>query len=165
MLTEQQYIDTFKAMGLIAMETHGGEAKVNWAMSLLEQGVETDSLSILATLKKFINEFEADDYFNRVLKELNISRPDRKGAVLGYAKVIALEVTQGKITSSEGVSLLHYAYINIDYASELGEYVVLKDEEYLKDVNGWSESQINLERINACKETYAALVYPNITGA
>ena len=52
MFSESQKIETYKAMGQIAMVCGGSEYKCAWAMSLLEQGVDTPYIAILATLIK-----------------------------------------------------------------------------------------------------------------
>lgn len=87
MLSDSQKIETYKVLGQVAMGCGGSEHKCAWALSLLEQGIETENLAILATLQKPINEFEADDYFNRVLRELSIERPNDEDAIEGYARV------------------------------------------------------------------------------
>ena len=49
---------------------------INWAGEMLVQGYDSHSLRILAALDRFSSVFEAEDYFLRSLKELDLSAPD-----------------------------------------------------------------------------------------
>ncbi|MCE2573746.1 hypothetical protein [Motilimonas eburnea] len=141
MFSDSQKIETYKALGQIAMSSGGSEYKCAWAMSLLEQGVDSPSLVILATLLKPINEFEADDYFNRVLKELNIERPSDAGAIEGYARVLMKEVIDGSLALEMGASMIYGAYIKLGYPELFGEFTVLEDDWYCECINGWSKEK------------------------
>ena len=162
MLSEQQKIDTYKTLGLIAMDSGGGQLKVDWAMRLLEQGIETQSLAILATLQKFINEFEADEYFSKVLSELNIIHPNKTDAIQGYVKVVASEVIEGITPPDVGASMIYRANVNLDYPEYLGDFVSLDDEWYCEHINGWSVEQRASEIIKVCREVYGSISYPNL---
>ncbi|AUI88117.1 hypothetical protein BS333_17295 [Vibrio azureus] len=165
MLSESQNIETYKMLGQVAMCAGGSEFKISWAMSLLEQGLETENLAILATLLKPVNEFEADDYFNRVLAELSITRPSDEAAIEGYVKVITDEVTKGYLLPESAVSKICAANVRLDYPGFLGEFTTLEDEWYCECINGWSKQKRNEEIIKACKEAYEALNYPYIREA
>ncbi len=162
MLSESQKIGTYKALGQVAMGSGGSEYKCAWALSLLEQGLETPNLAILATLMKPINEFEADDYFNRVLNELSIERPHDEEAIEGYARVLVKEVVEGFLEPEAGASMIYSANIKLDYPSSFCEFTVLEDEWYCESINGWSKEQRKNEIIRACKEAYEVLSYPSI---
>lgn len=164
MLSELQKIETYKVLGKVAMggRASGSKHKVAWAMSLLEQGVETNSLAILATLLKPVNEFEADDYFNRVLIELGIHRPGKESAIEGYAKVLTKEVFEGRLSPKAGASLIYEANVQLDYPAELYEFTILYNEWYCKGINSWSKEQRREEIVKACKEVYEVLNYPDI---
>jgi hypothetical protein len=79
---------------------------VEWAGDMLVQGYDSHSLRILAGLDKFASTFEAEGYFLRSLKELNLSLPDSGGAIRAYACEIARRMIEGKITGREGVRAL-----------------------------------------------------------
>ncbi len=162
MLSESQKIETYKALGKVAMCSGGSEHKVSWAMSLLEQGVETEKLVILATLLKPLNEFEVDDYFNSVLTELGINRPNDDEAIEGYAKVFTKEVVDGRLSPESGASKIYAANVQLGYPGSFGEFTVLEDEWYCECINGWSKEQRRNEIVKACKEAYKVLNYPNI---
>ena len=162
MLSESQIIETYKVLGQIAMSSGGSGYKCAWAMSLLMQGVETPNLAILATLLKPINESEADDYFNRVLKELNIDRPSDECAIEGYARVLMKEVVEGSLAPELGASMIYSANIQLGHPESFSEFTVLEDEWYCECVNGWSKEQRRAEILKACKEAYEFLTYPVI---
>ncbi|MCX2524439.1 hypothetical protein [Larsenimonas rhizosphaerae] len=160
MFTESQKIETYKMLGQVAMCSGGSEYKIAWAMSLLEQGVASPNLDILATLSKPVNEFEADDYFNRVLTELGILWPGDEAAIEGYAKVISLEVIEGQISPESGASRMYALYAPLNYPDPLHEFSSLDDEWYCECINGWSEQQRRDEIVRACKEAYEAFCFP-----
>ena len=162
MLTSQQKILTYKTLGLIAMTSGGGERKVKWAMTLLEEGVESETIAILATLQKFINEFEADDYFNRVLKELTIVKPSAEEALRGYVKVISLEVINGDIKPLEGAAYLDRVNSVLEYPEYLNGFIALADDWYSEHIDGLSFKQREKKIIDLCHETYKNIQYPEI---
>ncbi|MFO6422969.1 hypothetical protein [Motilimonas sp. KMU-193] len=162
MFSDSQKIETYKVLGQIAMGSGTSEYKCAWAMNLLEQGVDSAHLAVLATLLKPINEFEADDYFNRVLNELNINRPCDEDAIEGYARVLMKEVIDGSLTPEAGASMIYNASIQLGVPASLGEFPVLEDEWHCECINGWSKERRRAEIIKACKAAYKALNYPNI---
>ncbi len=165
MLSESQNIETYKMLGQVAMCSGGSEFKISWAMSLLEQGLETENLATLATLLKPVNEFEAEDYFNRVLAELSIDRPNDEAAIEGYVKVLTDEVVKGYLSPESGVSMIYTANVQLGYPGSLGEFTALEDEWYCECINGWSKQKRNEEIIKACKEAHEVLNYPRISKA
>ena len=112
-----------------------------------------------------MNEFEADDYFNRVLVELGIERPSDEAAIEGYAKVLTDEVAKGYLSPESAVSMIYSANVRLDYPGSLGNFTALEDEWYCECINGWSKQKRNEEIIKACKEAYEVLNYPNISKA
>ena len=48
---------------------------VNWAIEMLLNDYSTDSLIFLASFFEPLNIFEVEEYFQRSIKELNISKP------------------------------------------------------------------------------------------
>ena len=162
MLSESQKIETYKTLGLVSMCSGGSEFKIKWAMSLLEQGVETENLAVLATMLKPVNEFEGDEYFDKVLGELSIIRPSKQDSIEGYAKVLAKEVVEGQLQPESGVTMIYSANVQLDYPGPLGEFTSLEDEWYCECINGWSKQQRAEEIVKACKEAFEALKYPRL---
>jgi len=165
MLTPSQQLETIKTFGLIAMAVGGGEYKVSWAMSLLEQGIETDNLAVLASLLPPLNEFEVDEYFNTVLSELELVLPEAEDSVEGYAKILAHEVAKGAVSPEVGAAKLYAANVFIGSPEAFGEYTFYEDEWYCEHIYGWSKEKRREEIIKACKLTYGVLKYPCINEA
>ncbi|WP_444912530.1 hypothetical protein [Microbulbifer sp. PAAF003] len=165
MLSNDQKLETYRVLGLTAMFSGGSEYKIAWAMYLLESGIETENLAVLATLLKPVNEFEAEDYFNRVLSELRITRPTSLTAIEGYAKVLTKEIIEGILTPEKGVAKIYEAIIHLDYPGSLGEFTALEDEWYCECINGWSLEQRAEEIVKASKDAYGILRYPSLSEA
>ena len=98
-----------------------------WAGEMLVQGYDSHSLRILAGLDRFAGSFEAEDYFLRSLKELNLSIPDPEGAIRAYACEIAQRVIENKIKGQEGVRALYAICIATDYARDFMIWLELDD--------------------------------------
>lgn len=77
-----------------------GRDVVNWAADALLAGWESASLGVLAGLDGLPNEFEVDDYVERVLGELRVEMPDADRLARLYAVAIAADVVAG--TTSPG---------------------------------------------------------------
>jgi hypothetical protein len=69
---------------------------VDWAFSMLENGISSTSLNILASLKEPLNIFEIEDYFNRVLKELNLREPSHEESAKYYIQFLLREIIDDK---------------------------------------------------------------------
>ncbi|MEG3753732.1 hypothetical protein [Psychromonas arctica] len=162
MLTSTQELETIKAFGLIAMTVGGSKLKVNWAMSLLEQGVETENLCILASLLNPLNEFEVDEHFNIVISELDLKFPKLEEAVEGYVKILAHEVIRGMLPPEDGASKIYDANVFLGYPESFSEYTIYEDEWYCEHINGWSKEKRQEEIIQACKVSFGLLRYPSI---
>jgi hypothetical protein len=100
---------------------------VEWSGEMLVQGYDSRSLRILAGLNRLASTFEAEDYFLRSIKELNLSPPDRDSAIRAYACEIAQRVVEGKIPAGEGVRALYQICIANDYARALIIWLELDD--------------------------------------
>ncbi len=121
MLTDEQKEEAYIILGYTAMVSGGAEQKVKWAMYMLESGAESDDLAILATFTPLFNDFEVEDYFNRVLTQLKIKKPDKKEAIYGYVKAMVKKALQNEVMPDEVVAKIYRANIKLDYPSELGE--------------------------------------------
>jgi hypothetical protein len=88
---------------------------VDWAGEMLVKDYDSYSLRILAGLDRFASTYEADDYFLRSVKELNLSVPDSETAIRVYACEIAQRIIEDKITAQQGVRALFLICIAIEY--------------------------------------------------
>jgi hypothetical protein len=89
-----------------------------WAGEMLVQGYDSRSLRILAGLDRFASTFEAEDYFDRSITELNLTPPDRDAAIRAYACEIARQIIEDKITARAGVRALVSICIATECARE-----------------------------------------------
>lgn len=65
---------------------------IEWAFCMLQNGRSTTSLNVLGSLKKPLNLFEVEDYFNKAIKELNIARPTYIMSVRHYVRYLLREI-------------------------------------------------------------------------
>jgi hypothetical protein len=111
-----------RALGQLSASSY-----VEWAGEMLVQGYDSYSLRILAGLDKFVSTFEAEDYFNRSLKELDLSLPDSENAIRAYACEIAGQIIEGKVAGQEGVRALNQICIATDYDRDFMTWYELDD--------------------------------------
>lgn len=100
---------------------------VDWAVEMLTESYDSHSLRILAGLDKFTSTFEAEDYFLRSLKELNLNIPDSEMAVRAYACAIAAQLIEEKITAQQGVRALYKICVATEYAPDFMIWLELDD--------------------------------------
>ena len=71
---------------------------VDWAISLLEKGIDTTHVCILAGETKPFNQFEMADLIDRALKEVGAKTYiDFNDAILDYAKIRAHQLLDGDL--------------------------------------------------------------------
>jgi len=76
--------ETHKLFGISSGGIKAADEKVKWAMLIIESNIDIniDDVATLAMLTEPYNEFEANQYFDNALKELNIIKPDDEKAEL-----------------------------------------------------------------------------------
>src|SRR5262245_61005665 len=102
-----------RALGQLSSEDY-----TDWAGEMLVLGYDSPSLRILAGLDKFVSTFEAEDYFLKSVKELDLNLPDPDTAVRAYACEIARRVVDEVIPAQVGVRWLFQICIATDYARD-----------------------------------------------
>jgi hypothetical protein len=100
---------------------------VDWAGEMLVDGCDSHSLRILAGLDRRGSAFEAEHYFTRALKELNLNSPDPDIAVRAYGCEIARQIIEDKITAQDGVRKLYQICIGTDYSRDFMGWYELDD--------------------------------------
>jgi hypothetical protein len=103
---------------------------VEWAGEMLTQGYDSVSLRMLAGLNRLTSTSEAEHYFLRSIKELNLTPPEVGTAIRAYACEIAQLLVDGKITGRDGVRRLYQICIDTDYASDFIIWLELNDALY-----------------------------------
>lgn len=71
------------------LERRCGQECVDWAIGLLEQGITTRNLAILAGMTPPLNPFEMAALRDRVLEDLRIPHLSRGEAIVAYASELA----------------------------------------------------------------------------
>lgn len=99
---------------------------VDWAVSLLKQGLDSPSLRILAGLDSS-NLFEAEDYLRRTLRELRIDEPDFETSARTYACDLCKAIMTGTLAPRDGVAELCKVWVATDYATEYSIWPYLND--------------------------------------
>lgn len=160
MLTEKQRNITYRVLGLTAIRQGGAEFKVEWALSLLETGLGSDNILILASLLAPLDEFETDHYFRLVLDELNIQDMSREQAIEGYAKVLSQEVANGSIKPETAIDQLARINSTLDYPAEYQATNLLEDEWYCTHILGWTAERRTEEIVKACEQLSLTLHFP-----
>jgi hypothetical protein len=76
------------------------------AMTGINEGLESESLLILAGFCKNENDFEILSYFKKALFELKIELKSEKEAAIEIIHFYALEILNGKISISKGINII-----------------------------------------------------------
>jgi hypothetical protein len=93
------------------------------AIEGLQEGLDSDSLLILAGLSKNDNPFEIQEYFEKSLKELNIKLPEKRQAAIIYAIGLIEEIKKGKLEIIKGVyEIKNNAIDSYDFFYESNKY-------------------------------------------
>jgi hypothetical protein len=101
------------------------------ALKALEEGFDTESLTILAGLTPDEEYSRINYYFNQTVRELSLSIPDKRQAAINYARTLIEEMNQGKRNVFKGTE----EFINICLDGPLYE----KDLKYAYDSRRFSK--------------------------
>lgn len=103
---------------------------VDWAIKLLSNGHESDNLNILAGLDNEESE-TIQKYFKQVLSDLEIEIESNKEKLIEiYAKSIAEDVVNQKITADSGLLAFVKIACFMDYKSKYLQFTYLSDDLY-----------------------------------
>ena len=102
---------------------------IEWAISMLEAGIETDNLRILASfiLEKLPNPSEIDDYFQRSLKDLGWMTPSPEESLRQYARGLCEDILSDVIEPTEVLFELYKVSRALDYPSDMLAWDFLVD--------------------------------------
>ena len=97
---------------------------VAWAMEMLEEGYDTESLVILAGLMKPLFRQEVEHYFKHAIRELGWTWPSDVALCLqAYALDVARAIIAGKIPPVEGCSEMYHIAGTLNYPKYLSAWV------------------------------------------
>jgi hypothetical protein len=104
-----------------------GEAFVDWAIWLLEQGVTEDSVQILAVLRAPLSRWEVESWLNRVILALGLAAPNPERFRYEYARELARRTLSGELSPKEGTRAIWKEYVRLDYDEQLFAVAYLDD--------------------------------------
>jgi hypothetical protein len=113
--------------GRRAMNRVSAADYVEWATGMLVDGHDTPTLRVLAGLDERGSAFEAEEYFRRVLRELQIPEPDEAGKMRAYACDLARQIVSGTLAAEEGVRALYQVCLATGYAPQFMVWLYLDD--------------------------------------
>jgi hypothetical protein len=93
----------------------------DWAVSCLEQGLDTKNIRILAAMFDVDSFSEINDYFQRALADLNWSFPEKDECLERYTKFIARQILEKKIAPQTGCAILLDIFYSLEYPNYLSE--------------------------------------------
>ena len=125
---------------------------IDWAISVIESGIESESLFILAGLDNDETEIR-EKYFRKVIEELKIDINFEDFALLqNYAKFIAEKVINGNLSQSKGLSTMNEIVLKSDYDSRFMQFFELDED--LDCLNYSNNTIFNSELTKENKEKY-----------
>jgi len=123
---------TYRLLGEKNVTYFDSRKYVDWAVTLLENGFESESLIILAGLDSYPTE-EKEKYFWKSIKELDIkTEKDDSELIDYYADFIAKQVVENKINPMVGLSKVLDVVRATEYSTKYIQfYSLAEDIDYL----------------------------------
>lgn len=133
------------------------EDYVAWAIACLEQNIDSKNIRILASLHKPLYLSEVEEYFNRSLKDLGWTMPERRECLLQYARLLAQQIVSGDLRPVEGCRAIYGVVVALHCPAELSRWVNLDEglhPDLISDLHGsdWDDA-IRSEAEHLLKET------------
>jgi hypothetical protein len=109
---------------------------IEWAISLMTKGIESESLIILAGLDSESTQ-EREKYFWKAIEELELNTKKSDSELIrDYAIYIAESVINKKITPSDGLTIMQDIVFSADYSYRYIQFYELKEDfDYLNHDN------------------------------
>ena len=142
---------TYKIVANSIIDDFNFDIIVDWAIELLEEGVETENIQIIAGLKKPVNYFESKKYLEDTLKELGLDKFTEKQKIICYSSFYIQMIAAGKDVR-HNLSMIYKFCQKMDYEDTTYDFYLLYwawgDLEY-QDYNHYWESakRNNIESI------------------
>ncbi len=143
--------ETYKILAQRLFLYFDSKKLVDWAVMMLENNYESESLIILAGLDSDSTE-EREKYFWKSLGELDldVNKEDIE-LIDNYAIYIAESVVNGKISPKDGLSIMQNIIQSSDYSEKYFKfYEINEDLDYLKyDNNTIFNNDLSLENLDS----------------
>lgn len=136
------------------------EAKdyIDWAFSMLKNNYSSPTLNMLAFLKEPLNMFEAEQYFNRTVDELNLTEPPLEVQINAQTQYLLQQIITNKEYAIDNAYELYKIYRdNFGYEEDktiLWLYLTDMDGdlEYGDNINKYTKESIEQSIVQAAKE-------------
>ena len=114
---------------------------VDWAIDLIERGLETDNVLMLASFSKPVNSVEIRPYVSGVLADLDIEEKEGDEAVQALVQYYLTNILNN-ISIRDNLTLIHNLFIEKDFFQREDQFELIP---FYLLYHGWSE----LEEIGA----------------
>lgn len=94
---------------------------------MLENNCSSFSLNILSSLREPLNIFEVEDYFGRVLSEMELQEPSYEECARYYILHLSEKILQDKNNAVDIVYDINTVIRDIDYPEDLEEWFIISD--------------------------------------
>lgn len=91
----------------------------DWAVKYLEKGFDSKSLRMLAATNNLDSPSQLDDYFNRVLKELDWDKIEPQNYLMEYAEILSREIIEDKINPIKASQTIYQILLSLNYPPRL----------------------------------------------
>jgi hypothetical protein len=105
-----------------------GSGLVDWGVDALVAGWESQSLNVMAGLSKPPNEFEVDEYVERMMKELGVQMPEEHEFAKLYGMAVARDMLAGKTTPYEGAGELRNLWVRTGHPEHLVPWAMYEEK-------------------------------------
>lgn len=115
---------TYKIVVFKVINDFNSDDCIDWAIELLQQGVETPNLLILASLSKPTNHFETITYLEKALDELDIEPLKGDYAFISYCYYYLKKITNS-IDVKKNLTVIYQFCIDNDYEENIYDFYLL----------------------------------------
>ena len=121
-------LETYKILALRKFKYFDSKMLVDWAVLLLQNGYDSESLTILAGLDNEQTEVR-ENYFWNSIQELDLNLNKTESEIIDvYAKDIAKKVIEGKLNPIKGLSIMSEIVVLSDYSGKYIHFYEVEDD-------------------------------------
>ena len=102
------------------------DVSVDWAFELLEKGIDTNSIEMLASFKKPTNSFEIQSYVTNVLEEFDLKEFQGDKAIQGASYFYIWSLIHDKVNFFEHLQKITNIFIEFEYERSIYPFYLLK---------------------------------------
>ena len=118
-------LSTYKILKEKTCNADIDESWAEWAIEMMQQGFEVESLYQLAGISKPFNQFELQDLTNKVLNDLNLDYSDKEKTIKNYIYFIIKTNIENTAKYYDVLKELRDIYYELDMNSEFQDFALL----------------------------------------